>query len=94
MKVLAIGRIEKPMSDAQRAEVFQHEVPHTLQMYLQGTIEHFWARTDTPGVAFILNVDSLDKAHAALNGMPLVVGGFVKYEVWPVGPLAPLGHAC
>jgi hypothetical protein len=79
------------MTTEQRAQVFPHEVPHTLQMYLQGTIELFWARQDTPGVAFILNVDSLEKARAALETMPLVAGGYVKYELWPVGPLAPLG---
>lgn len=91
MKVIAIGRITKPLTPEQRQQVFAKEVPDTLQRYLDGTIEQFWARTDQPGVVFLLNVASLDAAHAAIDQLPLVTGGFATYEYWPVGPLAPLG---
>jgi hypothetical protein len=91
MKVLAIGSIINPPSDAQRQEVMPKEVPATLKHYLDGTIEQFWYRHDAPGVVFLMNVDSLAQAKAELDTLPLVTGGFAKYELMQVGPLAPLG---
>lgn len=91
MKVLAIGSGIKPPTPEQRAQIMPKEVPHTLQLYLDSTIEQFWYRTDKPGVVFLMNVESVEKARAVVEEMPLVAGGFVQYELMPVGPLAPLG---
>lgn len=91
MKIIAIGSIIKPISAEQRGEIMPKEVPATLKLYLEGRIEQFWARQDKPGVVFLLSADSLEKAKAALDGLPLVTGGFAQYELIPVGPLAPLG---
>jgi len=91
MKVIAIGSIVKPVSDNQRKEIMPKEVPATLKHYLDGKIEQFWYRQDAPGVIFLMNVESVDQAKTELDTLPLVVGGFVKYDLIPVGPLAPLG---
>lgn len=91
MKVLAIGSIVKPLSDEQRKSTMPKEVPATLKHYLDGKIEQFWYRNDAPGVIFLMNVASLEEAEAELATLPLVTGGFAKYELIPVGPLAPLG---
>jgi hypothetical protein len=91
MKVLAIATIIKPVSDEQRKEIMPKEVPATLKHYLDGKIEQFWARTDKPGVVFLMNVESVAQAKAELDTLPLVTGGFAQYEFIPVGPLAPLG---
>ncbi|MRW86072.1 hypothetical protein GJ698_18540 [Pseudoduganella sp. FT26W] len=91
MKVLAIGAIVKPVSDQQRAEIMPKEVPHTLQMYLDGVIEQFWFRQDKPGPVFLMNVDSTEQAKSVIDLMPIVAAGFAQYEFIPVGPLAPLG---
>jgi hypothetical protein len=91
MKVLAIGSIVKPVSDEQRQEIMPKEVPATLKHYLDGKIEQFWYRQDAPGVIFLMNVESIDQAKAELDTLPLVAGGFAKYDFIPVGPLAPLG---
>lgn len=91
MKVLAIASIVKPVSDEQRKEIMPREVPATLQHYLDGKIEQFWARKDAPGVVFLMNADSVEKAQAELDTLPLVADGFAKYQLIPVGPLAPLG---
>ncbi|MFG1427970.1 hypothetical protein [Roseixanthobacter glucoisosaccharinicivorans] len=91
MKVLAIGAIIKPVSDEQRAEIMPKEVPHTLQMYLDGSIEQFWFRQDKPGPVFLMNVASIEEAKAKIDAMPIVGAGFAAYEFIPVGPLAPLG---
>lgn len=91
MKVLAIGSIIKPVTDEQRREIMPKEVPATLQHYLSGKIEQFWARQDAPGVIFLMNVDSIEQAKTEVEGLPLVTGGFASYQFIPVGPLAPLG---
>jgi hypothetical protein len=91
MKVIAIGSIVKPLSDEQRKEIMPREVPATLKHYLDGKIEQFWYRQDAPGVVFLMNVASVDEAKAELDTLPLVTGGFARYQLVPVGPLAPLG---
>ncbi|TCL04542.1 MULTISPECIES: hypothetical protein [Sodalis] len=91
MKVIAIGTIIKPMSPEQRQQVMSKEVPDTLKHYLDGTLEQFWYRTDKPGVIFLMNVESVEKAKATIEALPLVTNGFAQYEFMSVGPLAPLG---
>jgi hypothetical protein len=91
MNVFAIGSIIKPLTDEQRKAIMPREVPATLQHYLDGKIEQFWSCQDAPGVIFLMNVDSAGQAKAELDALPLVVGGFAKYDLIPVGPLKPLG---
>src|ERR1700743_2066222 len=91
MKVMAIASITKPLSPEQRQQIMPNEVPATLKLYLDGQIEQFWYRQDKPGVIFLMNVESLENAKAAVNALPLAAGGFAQYELMQVGPLAPLG---
>ena len=91
MKVMAIATIVKPMSPEQRQQVMPSEVPATLRHYLDGKIEQFWGRLDAPGVIFLMNVESIEQAKTTIEALPLVTGGFAKYEFMQVGPLAPLG---
>jgi hypothetical protein len=91
MKVMAVGSIIKPLTPEQRQLIMPKEVPDTLKLYLDGTIEQFWFRQDAPGVIFLMNVDSVERAKAAIDALPLAAGGFAKYELMHVGPLAPLG---
>jgi hypothetical protein len=89
MKIMAIGALNAPLTAEQRDEIMPKEVPHTLQMYLDGKIEQFWFRSDT-GPIFLMNVESVEEAKTAIDHMPLVAGGCATYQLWPVGPLAPL----
>ena len=91
MKVIAIASITQPLTPEQRQQIMPNEVPATLKLYLDGKIEQFWYRQDAPGVIFLMNVESVDEAQAAVHALPLAVGGFAKYQLIPVGPLAPLG---
>ena len=91
MKVMAIGSFAKPLTPEQRQQVLPHEVPATLKLYLDGKIEQFWFRQDAPGVLFLMNVDSIEQAKTTMEALPLVTGGYLKYEFMQVGPLAPLG---
>jgi len=92
MKVMAIGNITRPPTEDQSEQVLSREVPHTLQLYLGGKLEQFWFRQDRPGTFFLFDVDSLDDAKTIANDLPLVKEGFMTYEFFAVGPLAPLGR--
>ena len=92
MKVFALGSIVKPVSDEQREQLMKKEVPHTLQLYLDGKIEQFWFRHDRPGPIFLLDVTTVEDAKAVIEAMPIVVEGVAAYDYVPVGPLAPLGR--
>ena len=91
MKVLAVGSIVKPVTPEQRQNIMPREVPATLQLYLDGKIEQYWYRQDAPGVIFLMNVESLDDAKAAVHALPLAAEGFAEFQLMPIGPLAPLG---
>jgi hypothetical protein len=91
MKVLAVGSITKAPTPEQRQQIMPKEVPDTLKLYLDGTIEQFWYRQDKPGVIFLMTVETLEQAKAAVEALPLVTEGFATYELMTVGPLAPLG---
>lgn len=91
MKILAIASIVKPFSDEDKKQIMPGEVPATLKLYLDGKIEQFWFRQDKPGVIFLLNVESMESAKAAVEALPLTSGGWAQYEFMQVGPLAPLG---
>jgi len=91
MKVFAIGRAAKPITDEDRQQIMPTEVPHTLQLYLEGKIEQFFFTQDKPGVVFLMNVESVEEARSTIDALPLAAGGFLAYEFLPVGPLKPLG---
>jgi hypothetical protein len=92
MKVFAIGNFPAPPTPEQREAILPKEVPHTLQLYLDGVIEQFWFRTDRPGVVFLMDVESVEQAKATVEALPLAQAGLMKFELTPVGPLAPLGR--
>ncbi len=92
MKVLAIGSIVNPPTEERREQVLLKEVPHTLQLYLDGVIDQFWFRHDRIGPVFLMNVETVEAAKAVTDEMPIVAEGFAAYEFIPVGPLAPLGR--
>ena len=91
MKVLAVASIPQPLSPEQRQQIMPNEVPATLKLYLDGKIEQFWFRQDKPGVIFLMDVETIEEAKAAVEALPLTAGGYAKYELMHVGPLAPLG---
>ena len=91
MKVLAIGNITKPVTPEQRQQIMPKEVPATLKLYLDGRIDQFFYRQDKPGVIFLMNVESVEQAKAAVDALPLTAAGLATYELMPLSPLLPLG---
>ncbi|MEX3954948.1 hypothetical protein [Trinickia sp. EG282A] len=91
MKVFAIGKGVKPLTDEVRQQMMPKEVPHTLKLYLEGKIEQFYFIDEKPGVVFLMRAESVDEAKAIVGEMPLASAGFLDFEFLPVGPLKPLG---
>jgi hypothetical protein len=90
MKVFVIYTVRGPLTPELRTQVMPKEVPATLKHYLEGKIEQFWFR-DKAGPIFLMNVESLEEAKAAMDSLPLVAGNHATYELMPVSPRMPLG---
>lgn len=92
-KVLAIGSTTvPPAGSAPMGSIMPREVSETVRLYLAGKIDQWYVRKDTRGVVFLMNVSSVDEAHALLEKLPLGVAGIMKFELIPVGPLSPLNY--
>jgi len=91
MKVMAIARPTAALNPDTLKPHMATEVAHTLQLYLDGTVDQFWFR-EKKGPIFLMNVETEDQAQAVLNTLPLVKANLMTYEVMPVGPLMPLGR--
>jgi hypothetical protein len=90
MKVIAVGTL-KPVTPEQQQMYMPSEVPDTLKLYLDGTIEQFWLRENMGGTIFVLNVESVEQAKEKLGALPLTAADLLTFELMPVGPLSPLG---
>ena len=92
-KVIAIGSVDSTLAQGSGgANIMPREVTDTVRLYLAGKIDQWYVRKDTRGVVFLMNVSSVDEAHALLEKLPLGVAGIMKFELIPVGPLSPLNY--
>ena len=66
------------------------EVRATVQLYLDGKIQQWFARADGKGVVFLLNCKTADEAKAITDTLPLVKGKLASFEFMALGPLTPL----
>jgi hypothetical protein len=85
-KILALGRFTAPPRSEQVKAIFPHEVPDTLQLYLDGKIEQMWARQDQKGPVFLMNVTSVAEAHAILEKLPLGQAKLMEFELLELTP--------
>jgi hypothetical protein len=91
-RILAMGHLLSPLTLEQRHTVGAREVPATVRLYLEGKIDQWWYRQDGKGVVFLLNETSLERAQELLESLPFAQAKLLRFELIPVGPLAPL-HA-
>ena len=91
-KILAMGNLLSPLTQEQRHTVGAKEVPATLRVYLAGKIDQWWYRQDGNGVVFLLNETSEEEARKLLESLPFAQANLMQFELFPLGPLAPL-HA-
>ena len=89
--ILAIGHLTRPLSAEEKRSIMPREASETLRLILAGKIDQGWLRQDAQGPAFLMNVTSVEEAHALLEKLPLGQAKLMEFELLPVGPLAPLG---
>ena len=90
-KVLAIGHLVAANA-ANRAAIMPSEVRETVKLYLAGKIDQWYVRRDQPGVVFLMNVATVEEAHALLEALPLGRAGVMVFDLIPIGPLSPLNY--
>lgn len=91
-RVLAIGKLTSKATPEALPAVLAREVPATLELYLAGKIDDWYAKPDQTGVVFVLNVTTVEAAKALLEPLPLGQAGMMTFELTPLGPLQPLGR--
>jgi hypothetical protein len=89
-KILALGRFTATPTPEQLRTIFPKEVPATLRLHLSAKIEQWWARQDQKGPVFLMNVTSMDEAHALLEALPLGQAKLMEFEYIELTPLTPL----
>ena len=66
------------------------EIRATVQLYLAGKVQQWYAREDGRGAVFLLNVKDVAEAHAIMESLPLAKEHLLDHEYIAVGPLTPL----
>lgn len=89
-KILAIGRLLAPRQSEGFQKVMPPEVRATVDLYLKGKIDQWYVKQDGTGVVFIMNVTTVDEAHALLEALPLGDAKLMAFDLIPLGPLNPL----
>jgi len=91
-RVMATLTVNDGVARDQIQKIMPSEVRDTVQLYLDGRIEQWYARGDGKGVIFILDCKTADEAKALTDTLPLVKAKLVTFEYMPIGPLAPLRY--
>ena len=91
-RILAIGHLTPGTTREKVMPILkQQEVPDTLRLYLDGKLDQMFSRKDQNGVVFLLNVTTVEEAHAILEKLPLGQAKLMEFDLIPLGPLSPLG---
>jgi hypothetical protein len=90
--VMATLTVKPGVDRAALAPVMPQEVRDTVQLYLDGKIQQWFARGDGRGVVFLLNAKSLEEAKAITDTLPLVKANLATFEFMALGPLTPLRY--
>lgn len=88
--VMATLTVKPGITQDQIMKVLPAEVRDTVQLYLDGKIQQWYARGDGKGIVFFLDCRTVDEAKAILESLPLAKENLASFEYMPLGPLAPL----
>ena len=91
MQILAISKMKEGADRDKMGPHLSDEVKHTLEVYLDGHIRNFWFQVERQGIVLLLESADKEEAERVLGEMPLVVGGFIDFDIIPLQPLMPLG---
>ncbi len=90
--IMATLTVNEGVAREQMQKVMPGEVKATVQLYLDGRIQQWFARGDGKGVVFLLDCKTVDEAKAVLETLPLVKEKLATFEYMPLGPLSPLKY--
>ncbi len=88
--VMAVLTVRADANQTERVKVMPEEVRATVQLYLDGKIQQWYAKADGRGVMFIFNCSTVAEAKALTDQLPLVKGNFASFEFTALTPLTPL----
>lgn len=91
MQILAVSKIKEGADRSKMGPHLSNEIKHTLEAYLDGHIRNFWFKAEEMGIVLLLESADKEEAQRVLGEMPLVVAGFIEFDVIPMQPLMPLG---
>jgi hypothetical protein len=89
-EVMVILTVKEGVTRPQIMSIMPAEVRATVKLYLEGTIRQWYSRGDGKGAIFLIDVKTVEEAHAVVDAMPLSKENLVDHEYIPVGPLMPL----
>ncbi len=86
MKIIAIEH-EMPGARAEQFEPhLQAEARHVWDLYQSGLIREAYFRADRSEAVLILECPTFDDASLALDSLPLVQAGLIRFELIPLSP--------
>ncbi len=88
--ILATLTVKPGIDRAALLNTMPAEVRDTVQLYLDGKILQWYARSDGRGVVFLINAKSVEEAKAVTDALPLIKGNLASFEFMALGPLTPL----
>jgi hypothetical protein len=89
-EVMVILTAKQGVTRQQIIKVMPAEIRATVKLYLDGEIRQWYSKGDDRGVILVLDVKTVDEAHAIMDTLPLSKENLINYEYIPVGPLLPL----
>jgi len=89
--VLVLLTAKPGVTREQIMKIMPAEIRATVQLYLDGAIQQWYARGDGRGAVFILDCKDVTEAEGLIDRLPLSGENLLDHQFIPIGPLAPLG---
>ena len=89
--VLVVLTAKPGVTREQIMKIIPAEIRATVRLYLDGTVQQWYSRSDGKGVVLFFNCSDVAQAHAVMDGLPLSKENLMDHEFIPIGPLMPLG---
>jgi len=89
-EVMVMLTAKEGVTRQQIMNIMPAEVRATVKLYLDGKVRQWYSRGDGRGVVLLLDVKTVDEAHAIMATLPLSKENLMDHEYIPVGPLMPL----
>src|ERR1700757_4818449 len=89
-EVMVILTAKQGVTRQQIMKVMPAEIRATVKLYLDGKIRQWYSKGDGRGVVLLLDVKTVDEAHAVMDTLPLSKENLMDHDYIPVGPLLPL----